>query len=327
MNRILSDLPKSIRFIQADPVHPRESRSEPVLVRAVPLPYTSSSPPRDDEEATLRMARLESPIDQPITEEDAAALYLFYSEFLRKDPNDALSLLKCVTLLRRNELREYVHNFGTLRKRLDTMLRGARQRDLLLSYPSTIHRVHDLLWEGQEAYGEDGSTVMTILGSQASDYLDQTESFRVDLDSLLADCPSMVAGDAEALARLANESHGAFLYTLIALADHVFVALLPHDHPEPTEAVLRTRNYVQERLGPKFEDQIIEFFVVGGGFIRATSHGLVLGGAHPLFDPTFADLGQDGSNRLLADFVYKKHRLTIDALRIELPDLQFLVQV
>src|SRR5687768_200473 len=127
------------------------------------------------------MGRTENLIDPPLTEKDAEVLYTFYEKFLKKDGNDTLSLLKCVTLLRRSDLREYVHNFALMRKRLETMVREPRQRDLLLSYPSTLQRVHELLWEGQEAYGEDGSTVMTILGSQATDYLDQTEMFRIDL--------------------------------------------------------------------------------------------------------------------------------------------------
>ena len=273
------------------------------------------------------MSRTESPIDPPITERDAEVLYLFYEQFLRKEPHDTLSLLKCITLVRRADLREYVNNFALMRKRLETLLRQPRQRDLLLSYPSTIQRVHDLLWEGQEAYGEDGSTVMTILGSQATDYLDQTESFRVDLDSLLGDAPTMTPEDAEALSAAAAKGEGGFLYTLIALADHVFVSLLPEDYPEPTEAVLRTRNFTQEQLGAKFEDQIVEFFVIGGGYIHATGEGLVVGGAHPVFDPTFSDYGQPATDRLFDDFTRGKHRLTLDALRAQMPDREFTIQV
>lgn len=273
------------------------------------------------------MGRTENLIDPPLTELDAQALYTFYEQFLRKGPNDTLSLLKAVTLLRRSDLREHVHNFALLRKRLETLLREARQRDLLLSYPSTIQRVHELIWEGQEAYGEDGSTVRTILGSQASDYLYETESFRVDLDSLLADYPAVMPGDAEALARAAEAGSGVFLYALMALADHVFVSLLPYDWPEPTEAVLRTRNFVQERLGEKFDEQIIEFFVIGGGYLRATAQGVVVGGVHPVFDPTFAEFGQPETDRLLTDFVRGKYRLTLGALSAQMPDTHFVVQV
>lgn len=271
------------------------------------------------------MQRTENPIDPPISERDAEMLYVFYEQFLRKESHDTLSLLKTVTLVRRGDLREYVHNFALLRKRLDSLLREPRRRDLLLSYPSTIQRIHDLLWEGQEIYGEDGSTVMSILGSQANDYLDQTEMFRVDLDSLLADCPAVMPDDVSMIDS-ATEADDAFLYALIALADHVFVTLLPHGHPEPTEAILRTRNFVQERLGAKFEDQIVEFFVVGGGYLRRTPEGLLVGGVHPLFDPSFSELGQPASDRLFTDFVRGKHRLTVDALRAQIPDTQFFAQ-
>jgi hypothetical protein len=273
------------------------------------------------------MGTTENLIDPPLSEKDAAALYTFFREFLEKDARDTLSLLKCVTLLRRSDLREYVHNFALMRKRLATMLREPRQRDLLLSYPSTLQRVHQLLWEGQEAYGdEEGSTVMTILGSQAADYLDQTEMFRVDLDSLLADCPAILPDEAAALRAAVADGHGAFLFALIALADHVFVSLLPVDHPQPTEAVLRTRTFLQERFGEKFEEQIIEFFVIGGGYVRVIGPRLVVCGVHPLFDPTFEDFGSRDSDRLFADFTRGKYRLTLDTLRAEMPDQQTIVQ-
>lgn len=272
------------------------------------------------------MGRTENLIDPPVTEGDAEALYTFFEGFLRKDVSDRLSFLKAVTLLRRSDLREYVHHFAVMRKRLETMLREARQRDLLLTYPSTIARVHQLLWESQEAYGEDGSTIMSILGGQATEYLDQTESFRVDLDSLIADCPSLLPGAAELLGEATARGEGTFLFALVALADHVFVSVLPADHPQPTEAVLRTRTYVHQRLGEKFEDQIIEFFVIGGGLVRVLGRRLVLGGVHPIFDVALAELGQPYSDRLFSDYARDKYRLTLDALRTELPEFHTIVQ-
>jgi hypothetical protein len=273
------------------------------------------------------MGRTENLIDPPISEGDAEALYTFFEQFLRKDPYDALSFLKSVTLVRRTDLREFVHHFALMRKRLETMLRDTRQRDLLLSYPSTIQRVHQLLWDGQEAYGDtDGSTIMSILGGQAVDYLDQTESFRVDLDSLLADCPAILPDDAVALRDAVSSGAGTFLFALVALADHVFLSLLPHDHPQPTEAVLRTRTFVQSRFGPKFEEQIVEFFVIGGGSLRVIGKRVVVSGTHPIFDPNLGDFGSPASERLLSDFTRGKYRLTLDALRAELPDQQYIVQ-
>ena len=272
------------------------------------------------------MGRTENLIDPPLAESDAEALYTFFEKFLRKDASDTLSLLKTVTLLRRSDLREFVHHFAVMRRRLETMLREPRQRDLLLSYPSTIQRVHQLLWEGQEAYGDDGSTIQTILGGQAVDYLDQTESFRVDLDSLLADCPSIIPEDVAALEAAVANGYGAFLFALIALADHVFVSLLPYDHPEPTAAVLKTRTFTEELLGDKFEEQIIEYFVIGGGYLRLSGKRVVVCGVHPVFDPVFADFGKPASDRLLADFVRGKYRLTLDALRAEMPDQHYFVQ-
>jgi hypothetical protein len=273
------------------------------------------------------MGRTENLIDPPVTENDAEALYTFFGEFLNKDETDTLSFLKCATLIRRTDLREYVHHFALMRKRLEPMLRTPRQRDLLLTYPSTIHRVHQLLWESQEAYGpEESSTMMTILGGQAAEYLDQTESFRMDLDGLLGDCPSIIPDDVAALQVAAAAGHGAFLFSLIALVDHVFVSILPYDYSQPTEAVLRTRNFVQERLGEQFEEQIIEFFVIGGGYLRILGRRFVICGVHPVFDPSLAEFGQHYSDRLLADFTRGKLRLTLGALRAQMPNQQYIVQ-
>jgi hypothetical protein len=272
------------------------------------------------------MGTTEHLIDPPVSEADAEALYTFFEGFLAKQASDRLSFLKAVTLLRRSDIRENVHHFAIMRRRLESMLRDPRRRDLLLSYPSTILRVHELLWEGQEAYGVDGSTIMTILGGQATDYLDQTESFRVDLDSLLAGCPSVLPEDAEALRAAAERGSGTCLFTLLALADQVFVSLLPADYEHPTEAVLRTRTFVQTLLGEKFEDQIIEFFVIGGGYARVLGGRVILCGAHPLFDPALVDLGQPYSDRLLADYTAAKYGLAIASLRAELPGLQYMVQ-
>ncbi|MBK6428950.1 MAG: hypothetical protein IPF82_22975 [Blastocatellia bacterium] len=272
------------------------------------------------------MGRTENLIDPPLTEADAEALYVFYDEFLGKDGNDTMSFLKSVSLLRRGDLREYVHNFAMMRKRIAVMVKEPRHKDLLLSYPSTIKRVHQLLWEGQEAYGDEGQTVMTIIGSQAHDYLDQTEMFRVDLDSLLADCPSIIPEDRASLEQALAAGHGAFLFLLVALADHVFVSLLPFDSPHPTEAVLRTRTFLQKAFGTKFEDQIIEFFLIGGGYMRVSDGKIVVCGVHPVFDPVLADFGQPSSDRLLSDFIRGKYRLATNALRSEMPDANVVVQ-
>src|SRR5262245_37253098 len=113
------------------------------------------------------MGTTENLIDPPLTERDATAFFEFYESLLKKDLSDTLSFPKSVTLLRRADLCDFVHSFALMKKRIGNLIPETRQRDLLLSYPSTIQRVHELLWEGQEAYGVEGSTVMTILSHQA----------------------------------------------------------------------------------------------------------------------------------------------------------------
>jgi hypothetical protein len=270
---------------------------------------------------------MENLIDPPLTEKDAHALHVFYEQFLRKDHHDSLSLLKSVTLVRRADLRKYIHNFSLMRKRLDGVLRGSRHRNLLLSFPSTVQRVHQLVWEGQETYGAEGSTAINILGGQAAEYLDETEMFRIDLDTLLSDCPSILPEDKAALADSIAAGYGEHLFLLIALADHIFFTLLPYGHARPTEAVLRTHAFVQERFGQKFEDQIIEFFVIGGGHARVAGDLMVLCGIHPVFDPIFAEFGKPESDRLMGEFLRAKFELASAALLAEMPHQRVAVQV
>jgi hypothetical protein len=274
----------------------------------------------------MLMGSTQNLIDPPLSEKDATAFHTFYGEFLKKDEGDALALLKSLALLRRSDLREYLHTLVLMRRRIEPLLPEVRKRDLFLSFPSTIQRVHQLLWEGQEAYGQDGATVMTILGSQIGDYLDQTEMFRIDLDSLLEDCPSMLPDSELDLAEAIAAGTGSFLFLLIALADHVFTVLLPSDHGQPTEALLKTREFLEKRLGAKFEEQIIEFFVLGGGYVRVAGRRLVLHGAHPLFDPTFSEFTRTGSERLLQGFVRGKYKLAIEAFEAAMPDNEIVVQ-
>ena len=274
------------------------------------------------------MGRIENLIDPPLGEADAEALRAFYHGFLRKDGGDPLSLLKALALLRRADLREYVHRFALMQRRLEAMVREQRQREMILTFPSTIQRVNDLLWEAEGAYGQtDGSTMMTILGSQAADYLDQTEMFRIDLDSLLADCPMLLPDDAAALGASIEAGVGVHLFLLVALADHYFCTLLPHDHPQPTEALQRAREFLRGPFGDKFDDQIIEFFVLGGGYARVAGGRVILSGVHAVFDPAFAEVGRPESDRLMGDFVRAKSLLAIQALKTEFPDQEFAVQV
>jgi hypothetical protein len=150
--------------------------------------------------------------------------------------------------------------------------------------------------------------------------------FRIDLDSLLSDCPQMLPEDREALEQSIDAGVGAHLFLLVAVADHVLLTLLPYDYPQPTEALLRARTFLEKRFGEKAEDQIIEFFVIGGGYLRIAGGRVVLCGVHPVFDPVFADPGQPETDRLIAEFRTCKFKMTLDVLRSELPDQRYVIQ-
>ena len=56
------------------------------------------------------MGRTENLIDPPLTEMDCKMVHIFHVQFLGKDGSDSLALLKSITLLRRSDLREHIHN-------------------------------------------------------------------------------------------------------------------------------------------------------------------------------------------------------------------------
>jgi hypothetical protein len=179
-----------------------------------------------------------------------------------------------------------------------------------------------------EIYGSDYLWCFYTIGASGSDPALRTAARRMGLERARhwRRTHQRLPEDADALRQAVADGKGIFLFLLIALADHVFTVLLPYDHPQPTEALLRTRTFLQERFGEKFEDQIIEFFVIGGGYARVSGNRIVLSGVHPVFDPTFADFGQPESDRLLCEFLRAKFRLALDSFRAELPDHRCVVQ-
>jgi hypothetical protein len=77
-------------------------------------------------------------------------------------------------------------------------------------------------------------------------------------------------------------------FLLVILADHLFLVVLPSQTTETTPALGRLRQLIENQLGEKADELIVEFFTVGGGYIRRAGEGVVFGGSNPLFDPTYA---------------------------------------
>jgi hypothetical protein len=125
---------------------------------------------------------------------------------------------------------------------------------------------------------------------QVEKHLDGTEMFRLDIDKAMEDFPSLPHDDRQALLQLMKVRPGesTLRFLLVILADHPFLIMLPSQTVETTPALGRLRRLIETQLGEKVDELIVEFFTVGGGYIRRAGDGVVFGGNNPLFDPTYA---------------------------------------
>lgn len=228
--------------------------------------------------------------DSPLTEADIEMFNRFYVDFLGKRLDDPLSFLKAGTLLRRGDLRDVLRQTMTLRVMFEHAMPNVRQRDLLLSFPGVLPNLHSIMFDLSQSYGAEGATVQVMKREQVEKHLDGTEMFRLDVDKAMEAFPSLPPDDRQALLRLmkARPGEATLRFLLVILADHIFLVVLPSQAAETTPALGRLRRLIETQLGEKADELILEFFTVGGGYIRRAGDGVVFGGSNPLFDPIYA---------------------------------------
>ncbi|MCS6883953.1 MAG: hypothetical protein RMM17_11245 [Acidobacteriota bacterium] len=243
----------------------------------------------------------------PLEEADLDAFQAFYLDFLGKKPHDQLSFLKAAYILSRPDLRGYVHRYAMYRVVIGRLLGNKRYRDILLSFPSTIKNVYDLIFDFSKVYLEGGETPHRLLSQQSVEFLDCTEMFRLDIDGLLSKLPAMIPQDSQALRWYldAGTTLEGCKFLLIILADQPFVVLLAA-RATVENAVARLENYLRESLGERYEEQLVEFFIIGGGFLRTEAGRIIIGGRSLLYDPKIASPQQPRLRKFLEDFyIYK----------------------
>ncbi|MEW6733566.1 MAG: hypothetical protein AB1489_19715 [Acidobacteriota bacterium] len=264
--------------------------------------------PQDTQE--VKRYELELPTCSPLGEFDLEAFHLFYHDLLKKRDDDAISLLKVTHMLARDDLRKCIHCCAVQRELLGRMFKEARYRDLLLSFPSTTKNVYELIFDYTRAYPGPGETPKRWLTEQARDFLDCTEMFRLDLDALLTRVPSMLSGDKQLLQR--ELVHGNLLegckFLLLLLADQPFIVLL-NGREQSGKGLLKIEAFLKEQLGSRLEEQLVEFFLIGGGFLRIENGRLLLGGRSVKVDPIIAN----PNDRQQLDFLalFHRHKFTL----------------
>lgn len=266
----------------------------------------------------VKKYELELPSCSPLRESDVETFDQFYHGFLNKRSDDALSYLKVIHMLARDDLRQGLHLYAAQRELLARMLKEARYRDLLLSFPTTCTNIYELIFDYTRAYPGPGETPQRWLTEQARDFLDCTEMFRIDLDALLSKLPMMLPTDREALHGWLTQGTpgegGKFL--LLLLADQPFVVLLG-GREAPGKGILKLERYLGEKLGERLEEQLVEFFTIGGGFIRVESGEIVIGGRSTRVDPIIETPASDELVRLLTRFHQHKFAIVQNVLESE----------
>lgn len=269
------------------------------------------------------------PNDTPLSEQDIAAFDKFFSKFLSKRPDDSMSFLKSLALFRRGDLREAAMAVALLEGMYSSMLPSVKQRDLLLSFPSVITNLHKMVFGFNQSYGGlEGQTVQGYARDQVMGHLDGTEMFRLDLDKALEIFPSILEDDHALLSDFIAEGNSGqpvertYRYIVSILADHPFLVLIPATERNSTQAIGRLRKNVEERLGDKFDEFIIEFFTVGGGFLRWAGDHLHVGGGNPLFDPYFATPESETIAAFKSKFSDHKFMLVRRLIGTEFPNVK-----
>lgn len=267
------------------------------------------------------MREIRCSVDTPLSESDLETFNSFYSDFLGKRIEDKLSLLKAMTLVRRGDLRTFV-NFTVLFQMRYEALIPTKQRDLLLSFPSVCKEIYDLVFTCTKNYGAKGETSAFLTREQVSDHLDRTEMFRLDLDTLLGQSPSIIPAHRELLdAYIASDGTQPLRFVLAIMADHTFLGILP-DNSCSTAVAGQIRSFLEDRFGETLEENLVEFFLVGGGYMRYEQGKLFIGGRNAVFDPAFSDPTGSLSVLYSGKFLELKFKLAHLILSAELPDLQ-----
>lgn len=254
----------------------------------------------------------------PLGESDLDAFQVFYSDFLGKRREDQLSFLKVAHMLARTDLRGYIHRYAMYRVIIGKLLGGKRYRDILLSFPSTAKNIYELIFDYSKVYVESGETPQRILSQQAVDFLDCTEMFRLDLDGLLGKMAAVLPQDREVLNwhLKAHVTLEGCKFLLIILADQPFVVLLD-GRAKVESALSKLEAYLLENIGDKYEEQLVEFFVIGGGFLRIQNGRITIGGRSLLSDPKMESLENLRLRQFLEDFYRYKFSVVKGVLETE----------
>lgn len=260
-------------------------------------------------------------LDTPVSERDCEVFAEFYNGFLGKTEEDKVSLLKALTLLRQGQRRPHIHSLISSRQLAEAIFPNLLERELLLTFPSTLESLWSVIKEYIGQYG-DGKEAVESMGNWAVEQLAYIKNCREQLNSLTANLRPIPPKEKFELSitlaktgRLKQRAIAFYKMLLVVLADHPFLCVMPEDAPS-TMALGKFRSYVDRALTGAAEAIPVEFFTAGGGHMKKEEE-VEIGGNNPIFDLLFEDLTKPASSKLNSQYKNAKFFLLCEVLSEE----------
>ena len=274
------------------------------------------------------MAGLESrnTQDTPLTEFDCKIFTEFYYGFLSKTEEEKIDLLKALTLLRQGQRRPFVHRLMEERALAESLFPSRQERNLLLTFPSTIETVWSIVEDYRRQSGKE--EVSNELRSMVMGQIAQVEIAGNELNHMLEQLRPIPPKEKFELSitfantgRLKPRALSNYKMLLIVLVDRPFLCILPEDKPS-TMALGKLRSYIDQAFGDELSNLQIEFFTVGGGHLKKEEKAEI-GGSDIIFDVIFDD--QAATTETFQQYNHAKFGLITDILGEEFPNETFVL--
>jgi hypothetical protein len=261
--------------------------------------------------------------DSPLSERDCEVFTEFYFGFLGKTEDEKVNLLKALTLLRQGQRRSFIHSVVTDRALAENIFPSLEERELLLTYPSTLESLWYLLMEYRQNYGEYDE-VIASMRDWAVERLAEIKQTRDDLNKRLEPLRPIPPKDKFELSmsfantgRLKPKAQTSYKLLLIILSSRPFLCILSEDSPS-TRGLGKLRSYIDRTLGSALENMQIEFFTVGGGQLIKSDKVKIVGG-DAIFDLVFEDPSLTLSSKIMSQYQNAKFNLMREVMREEFP--------
>jgi hypothetical protein len=261
--------------------------------------------------------------DTPLSERDCEIFTDFYFGFLGKSEEEKVNLLKGLTLLRQGQRRQFIHSVINNRGLAENLFPTLEERELLLTFPSTLQMLWQVIIEYRQNFGELEEAVASMR-NWTIERLGEIQKSRDELNRILEPLRPVPPKDKFELSMtfastgsLKQRAQVNYKLLLVILSSRPFICIIPEKSPS-TMALGKLRSYIDRTLGSAPQNVPIEFFTVGGGHLNK-SDKILIGGKSEIFDPVFEDPTATSSSKVADQYRNTKFNLLREVLKEEFP--------